>query len=116
MGEGAVVKGFVYLALLLVSIGGVLWLDFRYRLFYWHDAWRALAVTVAGLVALALADVGGIALGIFKRGDAEIATGVVVAPQLPLEEPVFLLLLILSTMICYTGAVKMLGRRGESAS
>ena len=108
-------KGFVYLAALLISIGGMLWLDFRFRLFFWHDALRALAVTVTGLVALTLADLGGIALGIFKRGDGEIATGVVVAPQLPLEEPVFLLLLILSTMICYTGAVKMLGRRREPA-
>ena len=108
-------KGFAYLAALLVSIGGMLWIDFRFRLFYWHDAWRALAVTAIGLVALTLADLGGIALGIFKRGNGEIATGVVVAPQLPLEEPVFLLLLILCTMICYTGAVRALGRRLEPA-
>ena len=104
---------FAYLAALLVSIAGMLWLDYRFRLFVWADARRAIVVAGIGVLALTLADVGGIALGIFKRGGADVATGIVIAPQLPLEEPVFLLLLILSVMICYTGALRLLTRRGE---
>ena len=104
---------FAYLAALLVSIAGMLWLDYRFRLFFWADARRAMLVAGIGVLALTLADVGGIALGIFKRGGADVATGIVIAPQLPIEEPVFLLLLILSVMICYLGALRVLDRRRE---
>ncbi len=72
-------------------------------------------MTGVGLVALTLADVGGIAFGIFKRGGADIATGIVIAPQLPLEEPVFLVLLILCVMICYTGTMRLLARKDQGA-
>ena len=107
---------FAYLAALLVSIAGMLWLDYRFRLFVWADARRAILVAGVGLVALTLADVGGIALGIFKRGGADVATGILIAPQLPIEEPVFLLLLILSVMVCYTGALRVLDLRREEQS
>ena len=55
-------------------------------------------------------DVAGIAGGIFFRGESAIATGIVLAPELPIEEPVFLLFLVVCTMIVYTGAVRILTR------
>lgn len=103
--------GAVYLTALLLSLGCMLLLDWRFRLFFWRDAVSALVVTVVGLAFFLVWDVAGIANGIFLRGDAMIATGIVLAPELPLEEPVFLLFLVVCTMVLYTGAVRILAHR-----
>src|SRR5689334_1530196 len=102
--------GALYLAALLISLGCMLLLDRRFRLFFWRDPLAALVVTVVGLAFFLVWDVAGIAGGIFFRGDATIATGIVLAPELPIEEPVFLLFLVVCTMVIYTGAVRVLGR------
>lgn len=105
--------GAVYLTALLVSLGCMLLLDWRFRLFFWRDAVSALVVTAVGVVFFLLWDVAGIANGIFLRGDAAIATGLVLAPELPIEEPVFLLFLVVCTMVIYTGSARLLARRRE---
>lgn len=109
--------GFVYLLALLVAIGCMLLIDRRFRLFFWHDPAVALLVTVVGTVLFLLWDVAGIAAGVFLRGESPIATGIVLAPELPLEEPVFLVFLVLCTMVVFTGTVRILAaiaaRRGE---
>ncbi|AZS48073.1 MULTISPECIES: lycopene cyclase domain-containing protein [Microbacterium] len=107
--------GVVYLAALLLSLGCMLLLDWRFRLFFWRDAVSAAVVTAVGLVFFLIWDVAGIANGIFFRGDGMIATGLVLAPELPLEEPIFLLFLVVCTMIIYTGAERVLTRRREQA-
>lgn len=103
--------GAVYLAALLVSLGCMLLLDWRFRLFFWRDAVSALVVTAVGLVLFLVWDIAGIVNGIFLRGDAAIATGLVLAPELPVEEPVFLLFLVVCTMVIYTGSVRLLSQR-----
>lgn len=103
----------LYLLALVGGIGCMLLLDYRFRLFFWQDAAAAFMVTVAGTVFLLVWDAAGIAAGIFLRGDADIATGIVLAPELPIEEPVFLVFLVLCTMVLYTGAVKVLSNRQE---
>nr|WP_314844994.1 lycopene cyclase domain-containing protein [uncultured Microbacterium sp.] len=100
--------GVVYLSLLLVFLGCMLLLDRRFRLFFWRDALSASVVTAVGLAFFLVWDVAGIASGIFFRGEAAIATGVVLAPEMPIEEPVFLLFLVVCTMIIYTGAVRII--------
>lgn len=106
--------GAIYLAALLVFTGCMLLLDHRFRLFFWRDAVAATIVTIAGLAFFLVWDVFGIATGIFLRGDAVIATGIVLAPEMPLEEPVFLVFLVICTMVVYTGAVRLLTRRRTS--
>jgi len=103
--------GAVYLTALLISLGCMLLLDWRFRLFFWRDAVSASVVTAVGFVFFLLWDVAGIANGIFLRGDAAIATGVVLAPELPIEEPVFLLFLVVCTMVIYTGSARLLTHR-----
>lgn len=103
----------VYLALLLVATGCLLLIDARFRLFFWQDAAAAAVVTVIGVGFLLVWDLAGIDLGIFLRGDAVIASGVLLAPELPIEEPVFLTFLVLCTMELYTGAVRILEHRRE---
>ncbi|MFK0403709.1 lycopene cyclase domain-containing protein [Microbacterium sp. NPDC090225] len=102
--------GFVYLAALLVSTGCMLLLDRRFRLFFWRDAVAATVVTISGLAFFLIWDVFGIVTGIFYRGESAIATGIVLAPEMPLEEPVFLTFLVICTMVVYTGAARLLTR------
>lgn len=103
--------GVVYLAALLVTLGCMLLLDWRFRLFFWRDAVAAAVVTIVGLAFFLAWDVAGIAGGIFFRGEGVIATGILLAPELPIEEPVFLVFLVVCTMVIYTGAVRVLGAR-----
>lgn len=108
--------GSLYLVALLIGIGCMLLLDHRFKLFFWHDTGVALLVTVVGVVLFLLWDIAGITAGIFLRGESPAATGIVLAPELPLEEPIFLVFLVLCTMVIYTGAARLLStRRGERA-
>ncbi|WP_284985118.1 MULTISPECIES: lycopene cyclase domain-containing protein [unclassified Arthrobacter] len=102
--------GVLYLGSLLFGIGCMLLLDHRFRLFFWRDATAAAVVTAVGVLFLLAWDLAGIGLGIFLRGEGTIATGLLIAPELPIEEPVFLLFLVLCTMVLYTGAGRILGR------
>ena len=103
--------GFAYLAGLLAVIGCMMLIDARWRLVFWR-APAAAAVTVAVGVAFFLAwDAAGILLGVFFRGRSEIVTGVELAPELPLEEPVFLAFLCYLTLVLVLGIERMLRAR-----
>lgn len=100
----------LYLLALCISIGCMLLLDWRYRLFFWHDALAATIITVVGVALFLIWDLAGIAAGIFLRGDSPVATGIILAPELPLEEPIFLLFLVLCIMVVFTGSLRILTR------
>ncbi len=102
--------GALYLLLLLAGIGCMLLLDQRFKLFFWHDPAIALLVTAVGTALFLLWDVAGIAAGVFLRGESAVASGVVLAPELPLEEPVFIVFLVLCTMVVFTGSARLLAR------
>ena len=87
---------FVYLGALLVSLGGLAILDRRFRLAFWSDPRRAGLTIGIGVVAFLLWDLAGVGLGIFARGDSPHMTGILLAPELPVEEAFFL------TLLCYT--------------
>ena len=101
--------GFSYLAVLLVSITGMLVLDRRFRLFFWVAPARAAMVLLLGVSVFLLWDGLGILLGVFFRGRTELMTGVLLAPELPLEELFFLVLLSYLTMNVYGGLRHVLG-------
>lgn len=100
--------GVVYLGLLLTFLGCMLLIDRRFRLFFWKDRRAALVVTLVGTVFFLLWDAAGIVLGIFFRGEAVVATGIMLAPEMPLEEPVFLIFLVVCTMVIYTGSARLI--------
>ena len=89
---------YLYLAALLVSIAGMIVLDVRFKLFFAASWVRAAIVLVVGVAFFLAWDVAGITLGIFFRGDPDLLTGVLLAPELPLEELFFLVLLCHTTM------------------
>jgi lycopene cyclase domain-containing protein len=94
----------VYLAALGVALTGMVMLDRRFSLFFWRDARRASIVLVCGVVFFLVWDLFGIGLGIFFRGETSFMTGVQLAPELPVEELFFLILLCYLTMNAYAAA------------
>jgi lycopene cyclase domain-containing protein len=89
---------FLYLGALLVSIVGMIVLDVRFKLFFAASWAQAAIVLVVGVAFFLAWDVAGITLGIFFRGNPDLLTGVVLAPELPVEELFFLVLLCYTTM------------------
>ena len=105
--------GFAYVAALAVSLAGMVVLDRKFRLFFWRDARRATIVLVAGVLFFLLWDLAGIGLGIFFRGaGSELMTGLLLAPELPVEEVLFLTLLCYLTMNVYSAAGEWRGGVG----
>lgn len=95
---------FAYLGVLLVSIFCMGLIDHRWRLALFRDA-RATVVTVAiGVVFFLAWDLGGIALGVFFRGEGPWMTGLQLAPELPVEEVAFLVLLTYTTVVVWRAA------------
>lgn len=92
---------FLYLGALLVSITGMVVLDARFRLFFWAAPMRAAVVLAVGVGFFLAWDVAGIGAGVFFRGNPELLTGILLAPELPLEELFFLILLCYNTMNAY---------------
>ena len=92
---------FAYLAALLVSLAGLAVIDLRFRVALFDQPRRGL-LTVAIAVAAFLAwDIAGVGLGIFFIGDAEYLTGILLAPEVPLEELFFLILLVYQTLLLW---------------
>ena len=89
--------GLAYLAVQALSFAGILVIDHRWRLAAFRaPAATALAVTAA--VALFLTwDVLGVRSGVFFRGTTDFMTGLLIAPEIPVEEVVFL------AFLCATG-------------
>lgn len=100
-----------YLVSLLVVLGGLALVDRRWRLLLWYDARRAAAVLVTGVLVLLAADVVGITHGLFFRAPTRVMTGLLLAPELPVEEPVFLAFLCYLTMLLVRGTDHVLSRR-----
>ncbi|MFN3865134.1 MAG: lycopene cyclase domain-containing protein [Demequina sp.] len=103
--------GWLYLAALTVSLLGLGTLDWRYRLALFSDARRTVLTLASAVVFFLLWDLVGVGLGIFFRGDAPYMTGLLVAPEVPVEEVVFLTLLTYQTLLLW----RAFSRRGRRA-
>lgn len=108
--------GYLYLAILLVSLTGMVVLDRRFRLFFFDVPARAAVVMVIGLAFFLVWDLCGISLGIFFRGETDFMTGVQIVDELPLEEVFFLALLCYLSMNLFAGASRLLERRAATAA
>lgn len=82
-----------YLALLLFSLTGMLLLDGKFKLAFFKNAQQSWAGMALCVTLFLIWDAFGIALGIFFRGDTSHLTGILLAPELPIEEVFFLMLL-----------------------
>ncbi|QPK83886.1 lycopene cyclase domain-containing protein [Corynebacterium qintianiae] len=97
----------VYLTFLLVTIGCMMLCDWRWKLAFFLDARRATLLTVSVVALFLLWDAAGIATGTFFRGDSPFMTGIELAPEMPVEEPIFLFFLTYLTMNLTSGTRKV---------
>lgn len=107
---GEALTGMLYLVALLTSLVCMMLIDRRFELFLFRDPVRAGAVLGVGVVFFLAWDLAGISLGIFLHGPGPYMTGVMLAPELPVEELVFLLFLCHLTMVLTLGAQRILTR------
>ncbi|WP_353813889.1 lycopene cyclase domain-containing protein [Agromyces sp. SYSU T00266] len=108
--------GFAYLAGLLVVLGCMALIDARWRLVFWRAPLRAAATVALGVAFFLVWDAAGIVTGVFFRGASSIVTGIELAPELPLEEPVFLTFLCYLTLVLVLGGERLLAARDRRAS
>ena len=100
----------VYLLALLVPLVCMGLLDRRFRLVLWRAPRRALIVVGAGIVLFLLWDLAAIASGHYRMGASAWMTGILLGPELPLEELVFLAFLSYHTLVLW-GLVDLLSAR-----
>ncbi|MGO1398793.1 MAG: lycopene cyclase domain-containing protein [Brevibacterium yomogidense] len=93
----------LYLAALLVSTVCMGLLDHRFRLVLWHTprgrAWRGAVTVLIGVVFFLIWDLAAIAFGHYGAGRTTAMTGIMVAPELPIEEIVFITFLSYLTLV-----------------
>jgi len=95
---------FAYLGALLLSLGGLAVLDWRFKLAYWENA-RVTALTLACSAAVFLVwDIAGISLDIFLHGNSNYALPFTIVSEFPVEEMFFLLLLVYVTLLAWRGS------------
>lgn len=95
-----------YLSVLLVALGCMVLCDWRWKLAFFADARRSALIVGGLLISFLVWDALGIVSGTFYRGDSAYMTGIELAPEMPLEEPIFLFFLAFLT-INLTSAVRM---------
>ncbi len=91
----------LYLSALVISLLGLGTLDWRHRLALFVDARRTVLTVASAVVLFLMWDLVGVGLGIFFRGDAPYMTGLVIAPEVPIEEVFFLILLNYQTLLLW---------------
>lgn len=92
-----------YLIALLISISGLLLIDRRFKLAFWHDRTRTAITLSISIVLFIIWDILGISLGIFFDGPSQYMLPFRLAPHFPVEEIFFLFLLTYVTLIIYNG-------------
>jgi lycopene cyclase domain-containing protein len=97
---------YLYLIALVFSILGVGLLDYTHKLALFLDARATLLAASISVTVFLVWDVVGILNGIFFRGDAPHLSGILLAPELPLEEVFFLTLLCYNTLVVYRWAAR----------
>lgn len=95
----------LYLAGLLLSIGGVALLDRRFKLAYWYDRRRTIITILVGVAVFTIWDLLAIKFGIFLHGDSRFMLPFTILPEFPLEELFFLVLLCYCTLTAYRAGV-----------
>jgi len=103
----------VYAASLLVSAACLVLLDVRFRLVFRRRPAAGAAALIIGLGFFIAWDTVGISLGVFRHLDSRWATGILLAPEFPLEELLFLGFLSYLTLILLSGWQRWRQKAGD---
>ncbi|WP_369415228.1 lycopene cyclase domain-containing protein [Corynebacterium lemuris] len=102
---------FTYLAILLFLLVCMALCDWRWKLSFFLHPRRTAVLSVVVVAAFLAWDGLGIVTGTFFRGDTPYMTGVLLAPELPLEELFFLFFLTYLTINLTSGTRLLLDAR-----
>jgi hypothetical protein len=108
-----VANGATYLAGLVFSLVGLGLLDWRFRTAFTVNKKAAAFAILIPTIFFIIWDVAGIAMGIFFRGDTSHLTGIVLAPEFPIEELFFLLLLNYTALTLFTTVSRVIKKRSN---
>jgi lycopene cyclase domain-containing protein len=108
-----VAYGATYLSGLIFSLVGLGLLDWRFRTAFTINKKAAAFAILIPTIFFVLWDVAGIAMGIFFRGDTSHLTGIVLAPEFPIEELFFLLLLNYTALTLFTTVTRVIKKRSN---
>jgi lycopene cyclase domain-containing protein len=106
-----VAYGATYLSGLMFSLVGLGLLDWRFRTAFTINKKAAAFAILIPTIFFIIWDVAGIAMGIFFRGDTSHLTGIVLAPEFPIEELFFLLLLNYTALTLFTTVTRVIKKR-----
>jgi lycopene cyclase domain-containing protein len=106
-----VANGATYLSGLIFSLVGLGLLDWRFRTAFTINKKAAAFAILIPTIFFIIWDVAGIAMGIFFRGDTSHLTGIVLAPEFPIEELFFLLLLNYTALTLFTTVTRVIKKR-----
>lgn len=105
--------GSTYLSGLIFSLVGLGLLDWRFRTAFTVNKKAAAFAILIPTIFFIIWDVAGIAMGIFFRGDTSHLTGIVLAPEFPIEELFFLLLLNYTALTLFTTVSRVIKKRSN---
>lgn len=106
-------NGATYLSGLIFSLVGLGLLDWRFRTAFTVNKKAAAFAILIPTIFFIIWDVAGIAMGIFFRGDTSHLTGIVIAPEFPIEELFFLLLLNYTALTLFTTVTRVIKKRSN---
>lgn len=104
----------LYLLAILVSAGGIVAIDARWRLAAWTAPGRTALAVAIGTAFFLIWDAVGIATGVFVKGDSTALLGIDLAPELPIEEPFFLAFLCYLGIVAWAAAMRLLPAGGPA--
>jgi lycopene cyclase domain-containing protein len=108
-----VAYGATYLSGLIFSLVGLGLLDWRFRTAFTINKKAAAFAILIPTIFFIIWDVAGIAMGIFFRGDTSHLTGILLAPEFPIEELFFLLLLNYTALTLFTTVTRVIKKRSN---
>lgn len=92
---------YLYLLILILSIAGLTLADWRYNLAFFFKPRAALKAIIGTMTILLIGDLMGIEWRVFSTNQAFVSGLYIGSPNLPIEEFLFLFLLIYTTLIFY---------------
>ncbi len=103
-----ITQPYFYILVLIVSLAGLSLLDWQRKLVIWRDKSAAIKTWAILIVFFLAWDVAGIILEIFSTNSAYTIGINLGTPNLPIEEFLFLSLLIYTSLLTYELAVRFL--------
>lgn len=108
--------GLLYGACLLAGLASMAAVDARWRLFVFSgQPGRALLTLLVGVAFFIGWDAAGIGLGVFFRGEGPYLSGILLGPEFPVEELLFLTFLCWLTMNLWVLGTRLLATGRASA-